>query len=186
MCNVWNPSSPRLPRVGDAPEPGPGKFVTLDKDSSSCFFEIVRVPSWIVFRIVSKKNDPPNHTKKNHTNHTKKVARNFKSLWLVFKNLVDGSRFCKLQLPATEHGASRLCQVLCPNRYSGSAREGIGPARIALRNVNAPSKGTPPMSNHVTRPVVTPPNDISSWIATPIITPSQLKKHRNGRVGFRH
>src|SRR5437016_4524502 len=34
----------------------------------------------------SEKNDPPNHTKKNHTKHTKRVARNFKSLWLAFNS----------------------------------------------------------------------------------------------------
>src|SRR5437660_7299232 len=33
--------------------------------------------------IVSEKNDPPNHTKKNHNETHEKVARNFKSFWLA-------------------------------------------------------------------------------------------------------
>src|SRR5207237_5148617 len=33
------------------------------------------------FLIVSEKHDPQNHTKQDHTKHTKKMARNSKSLW---------------------------------------------------------------------------------------------------------
>src|SRR2546425_12438213 len=55
--------------------------------SAAFFFVFLRNRSCAFvdrFLIVSEENDPPNHTKKNHTKHTKKVARNFKSPWLDF------------------------------------------------------------------------------------------------------